>query len=132
MSVSKFGADIIALLYTLVKAVKVYDLNNDVVQTAAKKAVYSIKTLLNIFSNVQLVRYMDYVFFNKERLRFEIDGYASLQFIHDKLKVLGIKSLSFLPGIDKEELIIFASNFIGEKKIFKKNYVTSKFKHITD
>jgi HD-GYP domain-containing protein (c-di-GMP phosphodiesterase class II) len=131
MSVSKFGADIIALLYTLVKAVKVYDLNNDVVQTASKKAVYSIKTLLNIFSQVQLVRYMDYVFFNKERLRFEIDGYASLQFIHDKLKLLGIKSLSFLPGIDKEELIIFASNFIGEKKIFKKDYASSKFKHIT-
>ncbi len=130
MSIHKFGTDIIALLYALVKAVQVYDLNNDVVQTAAKKIVYSLKTLLNIYSSVQLVRYMDYVFFNKQRLRFEIDGYASLQFIHDKLKTLGIKSLSFLPGIDKEEMIIFASIFKKKKEEFTNGYSSSGFKRI--
>lgn len=130
MSIHKFGTDIIALLYALVKAVQVYDLNNAVVQTAAKKIVYSLKTLLNIYSRVQLVRYMDYVFFNKQRLRFEIDGYASLQFIHDKLKTLGIKSLSFLPGIDKEEMIIFASLFKKKKEEFTNGYSSSGFKRI--
>ncbi len=130
MSVYKFGTDIISLFYALVKAVQVYDLNNDVVVKAAKKIVYNIKTLLNIYSHIQLVRYMDYVFFNKQRLRFEIDGYAALQFIHDKLKNLAIKSITFSPGIDEEEMILFTSIFKNNKESFMKDYEALKFTNI--
>lgn len=130
MSIHESGKHIVSLFYALVKAVQVYDLNNDVVQNSAKKLIYSINTLLNIYPHIEIVRYMDYIFFNKQRLRFEIDGYANLQFINDKLKTLEVKSLIILPGVDKEEIIIFASVFKEKKEDFQNKFSASKFKNI--
>ncbi len=126
----KEGKNIVSLFYALTKAVQVYDVNNDVVQNAAKKLIHYIKTLLNIYSQIELIRYRDYIFFNKQRLRFEIDGYASLQYIHDKLKKLGIKSLTLLPEVEREEIIVFASVFKEEKENFVKQFAPSKFNNI--
>lgn len=131
MITDKSGANIVSLFYALIKDVQVYDLNNDVVQNAAKRLLYYVNTLLNMYSRIELVRYMDYIFFNKQRLRFEIEGYASLQFMHDKLKTLGIKSLIFLPGIDKDELVIFASVFKEEPDTFQKHFTSGHFNHIS-
>jgi len=127
---STSGKDIVSLFYALIKAVQVYDINNDVVQNAGKKFIYYIDTLLNIYSQIELIRYRDYIFFNKQRLRFEIDGYASLQFIHDKLKKLRIKSLTLSPGIDKDEMIIFASIIKEEEDEFHKKISDTKFDNI--
>jgi len=126
MRIYESGKHLISLFYALMKAVQVYDVNNDVVQKAAKKLVFFIKTILNVYSHIELVRYRDYIFFNKQRLRFEIDGYASLQFVHDKLKKLGVKSLTIMPGIDKEEIILFTSVFKEEEKDKFKKHITSK------
>lgn len=130
MSIYESGKNMTSLYYALIKAVQVYDLNNDVVQRAAKKFFSYINSLLNIYSRIILVRYRDYIFFNKQRLRFEIDGYASLQFIHDKLKKLNIKSLIFSSGIDKNEIVTFTSIFKEEKETFLKQFSEKKFNHI--
>lgn len=130
ITTDKSGANIVSLFYALIKDLQVYDLNNDVVQNAAKRLIYYVNTLLNMYNHIELVRYMDYIFFNKQRLRFEIDGYASLQFIHDKFKTLGVKTLTFLPGIDKDEIIIFASVFKEEQDTFQKHFASGTFDHI--
>ena len=67
MITDKSGANIVSLFYALIKDVQVYDLNNDVVQNAAKRLLYYVNTLLNMYSRIELVRYMDYIFFNKQR-----------------------------------------------------------------
>ncbi len=130
MSVYESGKNIISLYYALMKAVQVYGLNNEVVQKAAKRFSSYINSLFNIYPRITLVRYRDYIFFNKQRLRFEIDGYASIQFVHDKLKKSNIKSLTLSPGIDKDEIITFASIFKEEQEIFLKKFAEKNLDHI--
>ncbi|HEC77585.1 MAG TPA: HD domain-containing protein [candidate division WOR-3 bacterium] len=131
MSIYESGKRIVSLFYALIKAVQVYDLNNDVVQNSAKRLIDYINTLLTLHSHIELVRYRDYVFFNKQRLRFEIDGYASLQFVHDKLKILNIRSLTIIPGIEKNEIILFASIFKENQELFSRQFSSKRFQHIS-
>ena len=81
MSIYTSGKTIVALLYPLLKAVQVYDVNNDVVINTAKKFVAFMETLFSTISSLEFVRYRDSIFFNKQRLKYEIDSYANLQFL---------------------------------------------------
>ena len=130
MSIYSTGKNIISLFYALEKAVQVYDLRNDVVTGTAKKFGHILRTLLNIYPQVELVRYREYVFFNKQRLRFEIDGYASLQFIHDKMKQLRIRSLIILPGINEEELILLCLALKKNRDEFPSEFNAKRFAYV--
>ena len=130
MSIHQSGKKLIALLYALTKACQIYDLNNDVVVNAGKKLYEFINSLFDIFERLELVRYRDYIFFNKQRLRFEIDGYASLQFIDNRLKHLNIKSLTILNGIDINQVMQFAVLFKETKSIFMNEIKRKRFPHI--
>lgn len=130
MSIYKSGKDIVSLFYALVKATLVYDLKNDVVQNAAKKFIDYLNNLFQTISHIELLRYRDYIFFNKMRLRFELEGYASLQFIDENFKALKIKSLNILPGITQDEITQFAAIFRGDKESFLDNYNLYKLKSI--
>jgi len=90
MNTYESGTTFVSLFYALIKAAQVYDLGNDVVQQGAQRFVHFLNTLLNLYSHIEIIRYRDYVFFNKQRLRFQIDGYASLQFLHERMKHLRI------------------------------------------
>lgn len=126
----KSGKNIVLLFSSLVKAVQVYDLNNEVVQNAARKFFDYVTSLFNTFSYLELFRHRDYVFFNKHRLRFDIYGYASLQFISDRLQKSKIKSLTFLPDISQTEATKFASLFTEEGDAFLKRFASEQFNHI--
>ncbi len=129
MNIYKAGKNLVSFFYTLIKAVQVYDFKNDVVQNAAQKFVDHINYLFGTMSTIELVRFRDYVFFYKQRLRFEIDGYASLQFIDDRMKKLKIKSLTFLPGFKRNEAIELASIFKEEQDVFLKKFSEGTFEH---
>lgn len=129
MNIYKAGKNLVSFFYTLIKAAQVYDFKNDVVQHAAQKLIDHINYLFGTMSTVELVRFRDYVFFYKQRLRFEIDGYASLQFIDDRMKKLKIKSLTFLPGFDRDEAIQLASLFKEERDTFLKKFNEGAFAH---
>lgn len=111
VSIYDSGKQFINHLYALTKSIQVYDINNDVVQTNAQRLYSLMKTVFTLYARLELVRYRDYIFFNKQRMRFEIEGYASLQFMHTKFKSLQIKSITFLQGITKQELVYFCSLF---------------------
>jgi len=131
MSSYQAGKELISIFYTLVKATQVYDLNNDVVQNTAKKFIEHINELFRTVTNVEIVRYRDYIFFNKQRLRFDVEGYASLQFIEESLRRLKIKTLTFLPGITQPEAMKFAAIFKGDKSSFLKDYLLEKYKSVS-
>lgn len=97
--------DIVSLLYALIQAVQVYDVNNDVVLKAAQKFLEHINFLFETISHIKIVRSQDYLFINKQRLRFEIFGYASLQALYHRLKALHIRSITLSPGINRDEVI---------------------------
>jgi HD-GYP domain-containing protein (c-di-GMP phosphodiesterase class II) len=121
MSLYRSGKDLINQFYALVKATQIYDLKNDVVLSAADKFVGYLEKIMTSIAHVEFLRYRDYIFFNKLRMRFEIEGYASLQFMNENFKRLTLKSISFLPGITVEEITRFASLFREDHDSFVKS-----------
>lgn len=130
MNIYITGKTIVGLLYPLLKAVQVYDINNDVVINCAKKFVDFIENQFTTISSLEFVRYRDYIFFNKQRLKYEIDNYANLTFLNNQLKSLRIKSITFLPGMTQQEMIDFADIFKADKISFLKQFVLKRYPHI--
>jgi HD-GYP domain-containing protein (c-di-GMP phosphodiesterase class II) len=130
MSIYTAGKSFIGLLYPLLRAVQVYDVNNDVVISSAKRFVDFVGNLFTTMSSLEFVRYRDYIFFNKQRLKYEIDSYANLIFLNNQLKGLRIKTITLHPGIDQQEIIDFASIFKADKVSFLKQFVLKRFPHI--
>ncbi len=130
MSIYITGKAIVGLLYPLFKAVQVYDINNDVVLNSAKKFIDFVENQFTTISSLEYVRYRDYIFFNKQRLKYEIDNYANLTFLNNQLKNLRIKSITFLPGINQQEVIDFADIFRMDKVTFLKQFVLKRYPHI--
>jgi HD-GYP domain-containing protein (c-di-GMP phosphodiesterase class II) len=130
MSIYIIGKTVVGLLYPLFKAVGVYDVNNDVVINSAKRFVDFIEDQFAAMSSLEFVRYRDYIFFNKQRLKYEIDNYANLTFLNNQLKNLRIKSITFLPGMTQQEIIDFADIFKADKVTFLKQFVLKRYPHI--
>ena len=130
MNVYIAGKTVIGLLYPLYKAVQVYDVNNNVVISTAKKFADYLQELLSTFSSLEFVRYRDYVFFNKQRLKYEIDSYANLQFMNNQLKSLNIKSITFKRGVTQKEIIDFAVIFKESPAVFQQHAKADEFAHI--
>ncbi|MDH4211761.1 MAG: HD-GYP domain-containing protein [candidate division WOR-3 bacterium] len=130
MNIYIAGKTVVGLLYPLFKAVQVYDVNNNVVINTAQKFMSGIEELLTTFSSLEFVRYRDYVFFNKQRLKYEIDSYANLQFMNTQLKTLNIKSITFKRGVTQQEVIDFASIFKEDRASFQRLLPEKKLPHI--
>jgi putative nucleotidyltransferase with HDIG domain len=129
MNLYTAGENFVSLFYTLQKAVQVYDLKNDVVQNAVQKLFEYINFIFTAVPSIEIVRYRDYVFFNKHRLRFKVDRYASLQFLDSKLKELKLKSIVFRPGIDQDEILKFCFIFKEDRELFSREFTSQKFDH---
>jgi putative nucleotidyltransferase with HDIG domain len=130
MSTYDSGKQFINYFYALLKAIQVYDVSNDVVQTCVHRLFSYMQTVFTLYARLEIVRYRDYIFFNKQRMRFEIEGYASLQFMHTRLKTLQIKSMVFLHGITKQELISFCLLFQKTPEEYAKFLSQQQFPHI--
>ncbi len=130
MSIYTIGKTVVGLLYPLFKSVQVYDINNDVVINSAKKFIDYIENQFVTISSLEFVRYRDYIFFNKQRLKYEIDSYSNLTFFNNQLKSLRIKSITFLPGLTYQEVIDFADIFKADKVTFLKQFVLKRYPHV--
>jgi HD-GYP domain-containing protein (c-di-GMP phosphodiesterase class II) len=131
MSLYRTGKDIINQFYTLVKSTQIYDLKNDVILNAADKFVDRLNKILTTVPQAEFLRYRDYIFFNKLRLRFEIEGYASLQFMNETYKRLRIRSIAFLPGITADESVKFAALIKEDHDSLLKSLAAAGFRSIT-
>ena len=130
MSIYTIGRTVVGLLYPLFKAVQVYDTNNDVVISSAKKFVDFVEDQFAIISSLEFGRYRDYNFFNRQRLKYEIGNYANLTFFNNRLKNLRIKSITFLPGMTQQEIIDFADIFRVDRVEFLKQFVLKRYPHL--
>jgi HD-GYP domain-containing protein (c-di-GMP phosphodiesterase class II) len=130
MSTYDSGKQFINYFYALIKSIQVYDVNNDVVQTNVQRLFNYMQTVFTLYARLDLVRYRDYIFFNKQRMRYEIEGYASLQFMHTKLKHLQIKSLIFMQGITKQEIVLFCLLFKKSDEEFSRALNKINFSNI--
>jgi HD-GYP domain-containing protein (c-di-GMP phosphodiesterase class II) len=130
MSTYDSGKQFINYFYALIKSIQVYDVHNDVVQTNVQRLFNYMQTVFTLYGRLDLVRYRDYIFFNKQRMRYEIEGYASLQFMHTRLKHLQIKSLVFIQGITKQELVSFCLLFKKADEEFAPALAKTAFSNI--
>ena len=128
MTIYTAGKTVVALLYPLLKAIQVYDIKNDVVINSAKKFVDFIEDLFSTISSLEFVRYRDYIFFNKQRLKYEIDSYANLTFLNNRLKNLKINSITFMPGINQQDIDL---NPISPQKGSRNQHILSVNKRNT-
>jgi HD-GYP domain-containing protein (c-di-GMP phosphodiesterase class II) len=126
MSTYEFGKQLITHFYALTRALQVYAPNNEVVRQTADKVMEYLRQ-----AEVEVIRHRDYVFLNKERLRFDIGTYESLRFMHQRLRDLGIRSLKIGSEITLEELITFASMFPHGKDVFQQQFEGAGFRHIS-
>ncbi len=126
----KAGKQFISLFYALTKSTMVYDLKNDVVLNTGRKLIEHLNCLFQDASQIEILRYRDYIFFNKTRMRFEIEGYASLQYVEETLKRLNIKSITIHPEVEMEEIVKFCSILKGDKKSFAQQFILGNFKSI--
>jgi len=130
MNIYQSGKTIISHLYALIKSVQVYDLKNAVVLNAASRTMNQLEQFFKYNKLLEILRYRDYIFINKTRLRFEIDGYANLQFFDERFKKLGIKSVILGSEVSEKELIQFADIFKEDKTKFLQKYTTTSLKNI--
>ncbi|MGD9379691.1 MAG: HD domain-containing protein [candidate division WOR-3 bacterium] len=130
MSIYTIGRTIVGLLYPLFRAVQVYDVNNDVVVNSAKKFLDFIEGQFTMISSLEFVRYRDYIFFNRQRLKYEIGNYANLTYLNNQLKKLRIKSITFLPGMTQQEIVDFADIFKEDRVTFLKQFVLKRYPHM--
>ncbi|MBE0432515.1 HD domain-containing protein [candidate division WOR-3 bacterium] len=130
MNIYLAGKTLVGLFYPLFKAVQVYDINNNVVVNAAQKFTDYAANLFSTMSSIEFVRYRDYIFFNKQRLRYEVDGYANLQFLNNLLKTQRIKSITLNRRLTQREVIDFACILKEDLALFHKEVSTRKFEHI--
>lgn len=131
MNIYLAGKTMVGLFYPLFKAVQVYDINNNVVVTTAQKFTDYATNLFSAMSSMEFVRYRDYVFFNKQRLKYEIDSYANLQFLNNLLKNLRIKSITLNRGLTQRDVIDLACLLQKDVTAFHKESGTRKFEHIS-
>ncbi|MEO0184752.1 MAG: HD domain-containing phosphohydrolase [candidate division WOR-3 bacterium] len=127
---SKSSRDFIATLYALIKATFVYDFNNDVIRNLVNKFIKQVNEMFVSSRQIEILRYRDYIFLNKVRMRFEIEGYAGQLFIEENLKKLGIRSITFLPNLKTQEILQFASLFKYEREPFIQKYNQAGFNSI--
>lgn len=127
---NKQGKDFISAFYALIKAAFIYDFNNDVVINQVNKFMNLFKNIVQTENQIEILRYRDYIFFNRIRIRFEIEGYASLQFMEENLKRLGIKSITLLPKLKASDILKFASLLKFNREDFIQKYNESKFSSI--
>lgn len=131
MSQYTAAKDFIAFWYSLVKAVQIYDPQNDVVLTAVHRFIAYLNDSFQTGGTIEILRYRDYIFYNKLRLRYEIEGYAALQHLHDRFKQYGIRSLTLLPGFNEEEAVNFALLFLTEPARFAAELNRQALPHVT-
>jgi len=75
------GRDLLVVLYTAVRSLKLYPLENAQVQKALDDLVATTKHLLDVEREIELRMQGEFIFVNSTRLRLDLDNYASFSHI---------------------------------------------------
>ena len=108
------GRALAANLSVFWKTARLYDAHNVAYVQSLQNLVDSLQQLLGLGSDFVLQVVGDCLYINDQRLRVDVVGYASHQFIVDELARRHVGGLRFLNGIDRGELVAFTRVFLGE------------------
>ncbi|MEP7227899.1 MAG: HD domain-containing phosphohydrolase [Gemmatimonadales bacterium] len=103
------GRSLLLALYTALRSLKIYPLENTTVQKALDDLDASARTLLQAEVEVEIRMAGDFLFVNGTRLRVELDNYASFSHILAMFRALEIGVLHIRTGMERREWQIFLS-----------------------
>src|SRR6266702_3999248 len=84
------GRDLLIVLYTAFRSLKLYPVENAQVQKALDELLETTKHLLDVEREIELRMQGEFIFVNATRLRLDLDNYASFSHILGVLRQCGI------------------------------------------
>jgi HD-GYP domain-containing protein (c-di-GMP phosphodiesterase class II) len=106
------GRVLLLALYTALRSLKLYPLENATVQKALEDLDTAARGLLAVDTDVELRLAGDFIFVNATRLRLELDNYASFSHILAMLRAFDIGALR-VHGSERREWQILLSLFLS-------------------
>ena len=103
------GRSLLLALYTVLRSLKMYPVENATVQKALDDLDASARSLLQSEVELEIRMAGDFLFVNATRLRVELDNYASFSHILAMLRAFDIGVLHVRSGIERREWQIFLS-----------------------
>ncbi len=103
------GREFLVALYTALRSLKLYPLENPVVQKALDDLVGITQSVIEREQEVELRVTGEFIFVNSTRLRLDLDNYASFSHVLGVLRGAGVGVLRAEAGLDKREWTAFLS-----------------------
>ncbi len=103
------GRGLLFSLYTALRSLKLYPLENATVQKALNDLLEATNGVLAREEEIEIRMAGDFLFVNGTRLRLELDNYASFSQILSLLRSLDIGTLWVRPGVERREWQVFLS-----------------------
>ena len=103
------GREFLVTLYTAVRSLKLYPLENAQAQKALDDLTAATTHLLNVERELEVRLQGEFLFVNSTRLRLDLDNYASFSHILGQLRQSGIGAVRIDEGVERRELQIFVS-----------------------
>ncbi|MEO7984893.1 MAG: HD domain-containing phosphohydrolase [Gemmatimonadales bacterium] len=103
------GRTLLLALYTALRSLKLYPVENATVQKALDDLDVAGKSLLEVEADLELRLAGDFIFVNATRLRLELDNYASFSHILTMLRAFDIGGLRVHSSVTRREWQIFLS-----------------------
>lgn len=104
---SSEGRKVLAALYATMRSLRLYPLENQVVQRALGEVDACAQVTLKRERRLQLRLAGDFVFFNDVRVRLDLSNYASYVFVRKVLEAHGIGDIEANPTVDLREWTSF-------------------------
>jgi HD-GYP domain-containing protein (c-di-GMP phosphodiesterase class II) len=103
------GRQLLLALYTALRSLKLYPVENATVQKALDDLEATARALVALESDLELRLAGDFIFVNATRLRLELDNYAAFSQILAALRGFSIGTLRVHAGVDRREWQILLS-----------------------
>src|SRR5438552_18625997 len=101
------GREFLIMLYTSLRSLKLYPIENAQVQRALDDLVAATKHLLDVERELEVRLQGEFIFVNSTRLRLDLDNYASLSHILNVLPQRGIGAMRLDEGVYRRPLQAF-------------------------
>ncbi|MGD0992804.1 MAG: HD domain-containing phosphohydrolase [Gemmatimonadales bacterium] len=103
------GRAFLVLLYTALRSLKLYPLENSQVQKSLEDLTTSVNQILEREHEVEVRLTGEFIFVNQTRLRLDLDNYASFSHILSILRAVGVGVVRAVDGVDRREWTSFLS-----------------------
>jgi HD-GYP domain-containing protein (c-di-GMP phosphodiesterase class II) len=107
------GRELLLALYTALRSLKLYPLENATVQKSLDDLHAAAGALLKAEGDLEIRLAGDFIFVNATRLRLELDNYASFSHVMTLFRAFDIGVVRVYPGAERREWQVFLGVLLG-------------------